>query len=157
MRGETQSLHLAKMMQRHKLYPEYELVLPLFLVKKNSLKKLAKGDVFLLGDDRLNLKLLKEDELFANVEIDESENSRKIKIVNIQKYTETPNHSKKYEILKCSFDFLQSRSFEVGHKIDISSTDLGKVNLLIGNKKLAEGKLVNVDEEIAIEITKVGL
>jgi hypothetical protein len=89
--------------------------------------------------------------------LEESRNSRKIKIVNIQKQTELPSHSKKYETLKCSFDFLQSRSFEVGHKIDISSIDLGKVNLFIGKKKLAEGKLVNVDEEIAIEITKVSL
>jgi hypothetical protein len=155
MRGETQSVHLAKMMQKHKLYPEYELALPFLLVKKNSLKKLSKGDVLLLGDANLNLKLLKEGSAFGNVEIEESRNSRKIQIVNIQKQTEISYHSKKYEILKCSFDFLQSRSFEVGHKIDISSIDLGKVNLLIGKKKLAEGKLVNVDEEIAIEIIKV--
>jgi hypothetical protein len=139
------------MMQKHKLYPEYELTLPFLLVKKNSLKKLSKGDVLLLGDANLNLKLLKEDGSFGNVEIEESRNSRKIKIVNIQKQTELPSQ------IKCSFDFLQSRSFEVGHKIDISSIDLGKVNLLIEKKKLAEGKLVNVDEEIAIEITKVGL
>ncbi len=156
MRGETQSVHLSKMMQKHKLYPEYELTLPFLLVKKNSVKKLSKGNVLLLGDTNLNLKLLKEDGSFANVEIEESRNSRKIQIVNIQNKTEISNHSKKYEILKCSVDFLQSRSFEVGHKIDISSIDPGKVNLLIENKKLAEGKLVNVDEEIAIEITKVG-
>lgn len=157
MRGETQSVRLAKMMQKHKLYPEYELALPFLLVKKKSLKKLSKADVFLLGDASLNLKLLQEDDLFGNVKIEESENSRKIKIINIEKQTEIPTHSKKYEILKCSFDFLQSRVFEVGHKIDISSIDLGKVNLLIENKKLAEGKLVNVDEEIAIEITKVNV
>jgi len=157
MKGETQSVHLAKMMQKHKLYPEYELTLPFLLVKKNSLKKLSKGDVLLLGDTNLNLKLLKECGAFGNIEIEESRNSRKIQIVNIKKETEILNHSKKYEIVKCSFDFLQSRSFEVGHKIDISSIDLGKVNLLIGSEKLAEGKLVNVDKEIAIEITKVGL
>jgi len=157
MRGETQSLHLAKIMQTHKLYPEYELVLPFFLVKKNSLKKLTKGDVFLLGNDHLNLKLLKDDEIYGNVKIEESENSRKIKIIDIQKYTELSNHSKKYEMLKCSFDFLQSRSFEVDHKIDISSVNLKKVNLIIENKKVAEGSLINVDEEIAIEITKVDL
>jgi len=156
MRGETQSVHLAKIMQKHKLYPEYELLLPFLLVKKNSLKKLSKGDVLLLGDDHLNLKLLKEDELFGNVEIEESKNSRKIKIINIDKHPELPSHSKKYETVKCSFGFLQSRSFEVGHKIDISSLDLGNVNLIIEHKKLAEGKLVNVDQEIAIEITKVG-
>jgi hypothetical protein len=157
MRDETQSLHLAQMMQKHKVYPEYELVLPLLLVKKNSVKKLSKGDVLLLGDDRLNLKLLKDDETFGNVEIDESENSRRIKIVNIQNNTDISTNSKKYETVKCSFSFLQSRIFEVDHKIDISSLNLEKVNLLIDNKKIAEGTLVNVDEEIAIEITKVGL
>ena len=155
MRGETQSLRLAKMMQKHKLYPEYELVLPFLLVKKNSVKKLSKGDVLLLGDDHLNLKLLKNDELFGNIEIEESESSRRIKIVNIQKHTIISTNSKKYEIIKCSFSFLQSRVFKVGHKIDISSLNLEKVNLLIDNKKIAEGTLVNVDEEIAIEITKV--
>lgn len=157
MRGETQSVHLAEMMQKHKLYPEYELMLPFLLVKKNSLKKISKGDVFLFGDVNLNLKLLEESGSFGNVEIEESRNSRKIKIVNIQNQTELSNHSKKYETLKCSFGFLQSRSFEVGHKIDISSIDLGRVNLFVNTEKLAEGKLVNVDEEIAIEITKVGL
>ena len=157
MRGETQSVRLAEMMQKHKLNPEYELVLPFLLVKKNSLKKLSKGDVLLLGEDHLNLKLLKEDGLFGNVEIEESENSRKIKIVDIQEHSELTSHSKKYETLKCSFAFLQSRSFEVGHKIDISSTNLEKVNLILENKKIAEAKLVNVDEEISIEITKVGL
>ena len=157
MRDETQSVHLANIMQKHKLYPEYELVLPFLLVKKKSVKKLSKGDVLLCGDDRLNLKLLKEGELLGSVEIEESRNSCKLKIVNIEKQTDLLNHSKKYEILKCSFDFLQSRIFKVGHMIDISSIDLGKVNLIIENKKLAEGKLVNVDEEIAIEITKVGI
>jgi hypothetical protein len=155
MRGETQSLHLVKMMQKRKLYPEYELILPCLLVKKNSIKKLSKGDILLVGDDRLNLNLLKDDGSFANVEIEEGENSRKIKIIDIQIYTGLSDHSKKYEIVKCSFDFLQSRTFEVDHKIDISSVNLKKVNLIIKNKKVAEGSLVNVDEEIAIEITKV--
>jgi hypothetical protein len=155
MRGETQSLHLVKMMQKRKLYPEYELILPFLLVKKNSIKKLSKGDILLVGDDRLNLKLLKDDGSFANVEIEESENSRKIKIIDIQIDTVLSDHSKKYEIVKCSFDFLQSRTFEVDHKIDISSVNLKKVNLIVKNKKVAEGSLVNVDEEIAIEITKV--
>jgi len=155
MRGKTQSVHLAKMMQRHKFYPEYELVLPFLLVKKNNLKKLSKGNVLLLGDDSLNLKLLKDDALCGNVKIEESTNSRVIKIIDIQSYTTATNNSKKYEQLKCSFSFLQSRAFEVGHKIDISSIDLEKVNLHIDNKKIAEGSLINVDEEIAIEITKV--
>ena len=157
MRDETQSLHLVKMMQKRKLYPEYELILPFLLVKKNSVKKLSKGDVLLLGDDRLNLKLLKDDVLCGNAKIEESTNSRVIKIMDIEECTVKKTNSKKYEQLKCSFSFLQSRVFEVGHKIDISSINLEKVNLIIDNEKIAEGKLVNVDEEIAIEITKAGL
>ena len=157
MRGKTQSLHLAKMMERHKFYPEYELVLPLLFVKKNKMKKLSKDDVLLLGDDCLNLKLLKDDAFCGNVKIEESSNSRVIKIVDIESYMAITGNSKKYEPLKCSFSFLQSRVFEVGHKIDISSIDLEKVNLFVGNKKVAEGSLVNVDDEIAIEITKVSV
>jgi len=157
MRAKTQSLHLSKMMQKYKPYPEYELVLPFFLVKKNSLKKLLEGDVFLLGESHLSLNLLKDDELCGNVDIEESENSRKIKIININKHMSLSSDSKKYEKIKCSFDFLQSRVFEVGHKIDISSIDLEKVNLFLGKKKIAKGILVNVDEEIAIEITKVSV
>ena len=157
MRDETQSLHLAKIMQKHKHYPEYELVLPCLIVKTKSLKKLSKGDVLLLGDDHLNLKLLKDDETYGNVDIEESENSRKIKIIDIEKHTTLSTNSKKYENVKCSFSFLQSRVFEVGHKIDISSFNLEKVNLIIDHKKVAEGSLVNVDEEIAIEITKVNV
>jgi len=155
MRGETQSSHLANMIQKHKLYPEYELVLPLFLVKKNSLKKLSEGDIFLLGDESLNLKLLQEGDMYANVEIQDTQNSRRINIVSIQKNTVMGTNSKKYENVKCSFSFLQSRVFEVGHTIDISSVDLKKVDLFVGDKQLAKGILINVDEEIAIQIEKV--
>jgi hypothetical protein len=157
MRDETQSIHLAQMIQKHKVYPEYELIFPLVMVKKNSLKKLSNGDVLLLGYDSLSLKLLQDDGLFGNLEIEDSKNSRKIKILNIKKDNFISTNSKKYEILKCSFSFLQSRIFEVNHKIDISSLNLEKVNLLIDNKKIAEGALVNVDKEIAIEIMKVNL
>jgi hypothetical protein len=157
MRDETQSLHLAQMMQKHKMYPVYELILPQLLIKKNSIKKLSKDDVLLLGDERLNLKLLKDDRYFGNIEIEEGKNSCKIKITNIRKNIDISYNSKKYETLKCSFSFLQCRIFEAGHKIDISTLNLEKVNLLTNNKKIAEGNLVNVDEEIAIKITKVNL
>jgi hypothetical protein len=129
----------------------------MFLLKIKSIKKLSKADVLLIGDENLNLKLLKDNKTFGDIEIEEGENSCKIKIVNIQQNTFRPSDSKKYEAVKCSFSFLQSRVFKVGHKIDISSVNLKKVNLFVENEKIAEGTLINVEDEIAIEITKVNL
>jgi len=155
MKGETQALHLARIMQKHKLYPEYELALPLVKVKKNNLKKLTPGDILLLGLDRLELILLLEECICAKVLISEAQNSFKIKIENLVDHTEISNDSKKYEILKCSFGMLQSRKLEVGHKIDIAQLDLEEVTLFTEGKKRAEAKLVKVDDEIAIQIIKV--
>ena len=155
MKGETQAVHLAKVMQKHKLYPEYELALPLVKVKKNSFKKLTQGDILLLGLDGLELILLLEECVCANAEINEAQNSFKIKITNIVEKTDISNHSKKYEILKCSFGMLQSRKLEVGHKIDIAQLNLEDVTLFTEGRKQAEGKLVKVDDEIAIQIIKV--
>ena len=59
MRGETQSLHLAKMIQKHKLYPEYELILSFLLVKKKCVKKFSKGDILLIGDEAFKFKAFK--------------------------------------------------------------------------------------------------
>ena len=155
MRAETQAVHLARIMQKHRRYPEYELILPLVKVKKNRLKKLTQDDILLLGLEGLELILLSEECICAKVLIDEAENSCKIKIENLFKNTEISNNSKKYEILKCSFGILQSRELEVGHTIDITQLDLEEVTLFTEGKKRAEAKLVNVDGEIAIQIIKV--
>ena len=155
MKGETQAVHLARIMQKHKLYPEYELALPLVKVKKNRLKKLTQEDILLLGLESLELILLSEECVCAKVVINEAQNSFKIKIEDLVENTEISNDSKKYEILKCSFGMLQSRKLEVGHKIDIAQLNLEEVTLFTEGKKRAEAKLVKVDDEIAIQIMKV--
>ncbi len=157
MKGETQAVHLAKMMQKHKLYPEYELALPLVQIKRSNLKKLTKGDILLLGFDSMNMILLKEGEICANVVINEAKNSSKIKIIDIKHNTINTNNSKKYEILKCSFGTVQSRKLEVGHSIGVSSLNLQEVNLIVEDKNIAKGSLINVDEEIAVQINKVSI
>ena len=43
----------------------------------------------------------------------------------------------------------------ISFMIDITHIDLGKVTLISNDKSVAEGTLVNVDEEIAIKIEKV--
>ena len=155
MKGETQAVHLSHIMQKHKLYPEYELALPFVKVKKNSLKKLRQGEILLLGLEGLELILLSEESICANVVLNEAHNSFKVKITNLVKDMDISNDSKKYEVLKCSFGMLQSRKLEVEHKIDIASLNLHEVLLYAEGKNIAKGSLVNVDEEIAIEITEV--
>jgi len=125
------------------------------LLDYRNRKKLTQGDVLLLGLEQLALVLLSEGKVCANVVIHEGHNSLKIKIISLEENSIETNDSKKYEVLKCSFGMLQSRKLEVGHKIDIASLNLEKVKLFIETENRAEGILVKVDDEIAIEITKV--
>ena len=155
MKGETQAVHLTTMMQKHKLYPEYELALPLVQIKKNRLKKLTKGDVVLLGLESLKMILLEEGVTCAGAVMDETENSSKIKITERIKSTIILCDSKKYQSIKISFGIIQSRKLEVGHKIGVSSLNLQKVMLVVDDKNIAKGSLVNVDEEIAVQIDEV--
>ena len=83
------------------------------------------------------------------------ENIHELEIVNLNVDTVCPLDSKKYDTLKLSFGTVQSKVLEVGETIDITHIDLGYVTLLSENKKLAEGSLINVDNEIAIKIEKV--
>ncbi len=155
MKGETQAIHLEKMMQKHKLYPEYELALSPIEVKKNSIKKLTKGEVFLLGLDSLNLILIEEGEICANAVIKKSENSSKLKIIQLKRSTIKQGDSKKYETIKISFGMIQVRKLEIGHTIGITSLNLQEVTLVVDDENIAKGSLVNVDEEIALQIDEV--
>jgi len=155
MKGETQSAHLQKMMHQHKRYPEYELVLPPFSIRKKSLKKMGQGDVLLLGLDFLDLELLKEGETCAKVTVEHVAESTKLRIVSLPETSYNTNDSKKYEKLVAIFTTLQIRKLEVGHKVEIPSVEIGEMALFSGNEKCFKGRLVTVDDEIAIEITEV--
>ena len=155
MKGETQSLHLQKMMKKHKVNPEYTLVLPSMAVKKKSLKKLERGDVLLLGLERLELSLMKEGLFCARMAVDNSAGSLKLEIISLDERDVNTGDSKKYEKLFFAFGKLQSRKLEIGHKVEISAKEMETVELFSGEKKLATAALVNVDNEIAIEIKEV--
>ena len=155
MRGETQALHLEKMMQKHNLYPEYELALSPIEVKKNVLKKLVSGDLFLLGLDSLEMILLEEENISANVLLNKSGESSKIKITHLHKNVSVQTNSKKYEIVKFSFGMLQSRTLEVGHQIETAQLNLKEVSVYVDGENIAKGSLVNVDKEIAVQIDEV--
>lgn len=155
MKNETQASHLAKMMQTHTRYPMYELALPLVAVRSNKLKKLNIDDVILTGFDTLEFVLIDEDIICANILFKPMKNAYGTEIFYVSRDIIKQTDSKKYETLKISFGTVQSKVLEVGHMIDITHIDLEKVSLVLEDKKIAEGSLVKVDEEIAIQIKKV--
>jgi len=155
MKGETQSLHLQKMMQAQKHHPEYTLVLAPIEVKRKSLKHLHKGELLLLGLDRLELYLQNAEKICAKVRLYSRNNIVKLQIELLQEMPAYTNNSKKYENILCTFGTVQSRTLEKGHTIEISLADIQVVTLFWEEKKQASGLLVNVEDEIAIEITEV--
>ncbi len=155
MKAETQANNLATLVRRKKKYPEYELVLPFINVKLSKLHKLAEGDILLLGLDHLDLYLLSDTNIMANVHIFIDDNRQKIKISSLDKKMMVQEHTKKYENIKCSFGMLQSRKFEVGFEVSIEEVNLQKIKLFVEDKNIAEATLVKVDDEIAIQVTKV--
>ena len=155
MKSETQAFHLAKMMQDHTHYPKYELALPLVSVRSKNLKKLSLDDVLLLGLNVLEFVLMDAESMCATVVLKDMENIHELEIIHLDEDTVYPVDSKKYDTLKLSFGTVQSKVLEVGETIDITHIDLVYETLLSENKKLAEGSLINVDNEIAIKIEKV--
>lgn len=155
MKGETQSVHLQKMMQQHKRYPEYELALPLFSIKKKNLKKTAQGDVLLLGLDFLDLVLLKEGEVCAKLTVESVADSVKLRIISLIEESVNKHDSKKYENILSIFTTLQIRKLEVGHKVEVPTSEISETVLFSQHGKCFKGLLVTVDDEIAIEITEV--
>ncbi len=155
MKHETQAINLAMMMQKHIPYPTYDLTLPLVTVRSNKLKKLSVNDILLIGIDTLELLLMDGNTICANMRLKPMENAHGAEIVYIDEDTIKQIDSKKYKILKISFGTVQSKALEIGSTIDITHVDLEKVTLVSEGKIIAEGSLVNVDEEIAIQIKKV--
>jgi hypothetical protein len=155
MKHETQALHLARMMQKHVSYPTYELTLPLVRVQSNKLKKINENDLLLTGIDRLELLLMNGNTIYATMRLRPMKNMHGAEIIHLAEDTIEQSDSKKYKILKISIGTVQSKALEIGSTIDITHIDLEKVTLVSEDKMIAEGSLVNVDEEIAIQIKKV--
>lgn len=155
MKHETQALHLAKMMQNHTRYPTYELTLPFVTLRSSKLKKLSVDDILLIGMGTLEFLLVDGDTICANTRLKPMGNSHGAEIVYLTEETIKQSDSKKYKTLKISFGTVKSKAFELGSTIDTTHVDLEKVTLVLEGKTIAEGSLVNVDEEIAIQIKKV--
>jgi len=155
MKSETQALHLAKMMQDHIKGPSYEFALPLAMISIKKLKKLRVDKVLLTGFETLECILIDKDEICANMQLKKLQNTYNTEIVHLHRSPIVQSDSKKYEIVKFSFGRVHSKVLEAGHLIDITHIDLESVNLVLNDTTIAEGSLVNVDDEIAIKIKRV--
>lgn len=155
MRGETQALHLAKMMQNHTHYPQYELALPLVSVRSSKLKKLSLNDVLLLDFKVLEFILIEGANICADLVLQRAEDSHVIIITHLHRKTILSNESHKFKTVKLSFGECQIKNSEVGDTLDMTQFDLGKVTLIADEKKIAEGSLINVDNEIAVKINNL--
>ena len=155
MKNETQAIHLAKMMQRHIHTANYELALPSVMIPRKKLKKLSVDDVLLTGFDRLEFILIDRDTICANIQLKQSEKESRVEITELTKEPLEQSDSKKYKVLNFFFGTVKSRGLELGSTIDITHLDIEKVSLVSEGEIIAEGFLVNVDEEIAIQIKKV--
>lgn len=152
MRGETQALHLAKMMQKHIHFPQYELALPFVRVRSAKLKKLSVNDVLLLDLKVLEFILIEGDRICADLVLQQVEGRHVIAITHLHQKALSSNENKKFETLKLSFGKFSIKSVEVGERLDIAQFDLEKIMLIVEDKKIAEGSLLNVDNEVAVKI-----
>ena len=155
MRGDTQATHLERMMCTHPLFQSYELTLYPVAVKRSSLKKIAKGDILLLGLESMEFLVWQESTIVATGHLLYCERSISIDSsvlpVNMTKLYE----NKKYEIVKCSFGQIYSKKLTKHRKLDVSPLDLARVTLKSDSKNIAHGRLVNINGQISVEIIKV--
>jgi len=161
MKADTQAVLLEKMMQDKKVHPEFELTLPLFIVKKVMLKTLSVKDIFLLGLDTLELTLIHNDRIhnvsrYAKLIFVESNRRQELEITSIHDKVLHPLENAKYEEVKCVFCRIGVHQFEVGFTLSIEDMTFESVEIFNVNSDItAEGKLIVVHGKIAIEITKV--
>jgi hypothetical protein len=155
MKGETQALHLSQMMQNYIHTTKYELALPLVTVRSTKLKKLSVKDVLLLDLKVLEFVLIERDTICADLVLKNLDGTYVTEIIQLHKKTISSNDSNKYETVKFSFGACQMKSLEVGNNLDMAQFDLEKITLMLGDKKVAEGSLVNSDNEVAVKINKV--
>jgi len=155
MHGETQANRLAALMHKKGNFPSYELALPLVTVKSSDLGNLSVDDIFLLGVKHLECILLKEGVLCAKVVLSKEKNRHYFKIEKNYNECLDSSSGRKYENVLFSLGMLKSRTLEVGHLIDISQLALEKITVIHKEKKIAEGSLINIEGELAVQMDKV--
>lgn len=155
MNAETQANRLATLMAKKGHLPSYELALPLVTVRHSQLKKLAVGDVFLLGFAHLECLMIKDNMIRATVQLERNQNRYCFRIIKLQEEMMLTRERKKYESVRFVLCSIQSRTLALDHTVDILASQLETIKILVNDKKVAEASLVNVEGELAVQIDKV--
>jgi len=154
MRGDTQADRLEVMMQKHRIYPHYTLALPPFEVRKRALAELKKGDILLLGLDRLTLVLLEGNTICAEVTIEHHSALDRLRITALGEDAQA-HASKKYQRVTVVWGEIPCKKLEVGHVVGAMDLNFDHLSVVVEQKKIAEGSLVNAGGRIALEIIEV--
>ena len=154
MRAETQADRLERLFNARKVYPEYRLTFGPFEIKKSALKSLETGDVFLLGASTQELVLLRESTVCARVMLEESAKGIRIRVISTLRES-LKNDTKKYQRVEVVLGLLQSRKLELDHTIEAKDIRLDRLDIVVNGEKIAQGSLVKIDGETAVQIDKV--
>ncbi len=162
MKAKTQALLLEKMMQKHHSHHICEIALPDLIIKKSSLYQLSVGDILLTGLKSLEPILvhyrLSHTPHYAKLLFLKNTSRRKVKITSIHPIQEKPLKDTKHEVLKSLFAHIEVNPFECGSMIELDDSLFDSVSLFNQNYDIkVEGKLMNAEGKIAIEITKVSI
>jgi len=155
MRRESQAYRLEKLVRKNPSYPLYELCFPPVLIRKKAFKKLQPNDLLLIGMDRMEMSLLSEHHGCAKVLLSGDKTHQTLQVTGSFGKTRRETHSKKYKIIKILLALLQSSSLERGHRIETTQIDFDHISLYTEEGKIADARLVTVDDEIAVQIKEV--
>ncbi len=155
MKGDTQLKRLEEMMLRQDLLRDYMLGLPRVQIKHAALKRLKEGDVILLHQNRLRLQVY--DNGIAVAEGLPVRCASKLMLpISLKKPSAQQRaKGKKKAMLICALGSIRSKRLSAEESLDISDIDLSDAILVHDRKEIARGILVNVNNEIAVKITKV--
>ncbi|NOR56550.1 MAG: hypothetical protein GQ531_10110 [Sulfurovum sp.] len=155
VKDETQVDRLTQMMQKQRFIPSYEVLLPLVSLSSKAYGDLALNDVLMLGLEKLELLLVKEGMIYAKAKLLKFGTVLELEIVELSEKPINPSDSKKYEVLKLSFGFVQCKVLEKDSRLRAEQINFKEVSLILKDIKIAEATLVLVDEKIALHIDKV--
>lgn len=152
---ETQALHLENVMQKHIRYAEYEVALPLMKVQRSTLKKLRVNDVFLLKLNLLECIMIEEGRICARLQLKACEGTYALTIIQTEQETIVSDKNPKRKMIKFSFGAYPMKHLTIGESLNMDLFDTEKIALIVNEKKIAEGSLINVENEIAVKVNRV--
>lgn len=155
MKSETQALHLAKIMQKHISYAQYELALPFIRVRNSKLKKLRVNDVLRLDMKVLKFILIDGSTVCAELVLQWVEGYYSLVITGLHKKNILLNKSHKYKTVKLSVEKCQMKSLSIGNSLDAAQFELEKIMLISDGQKIAQGTLINVDDMVSMKINEI--